>query len=203
MNQTILTNDKIIRVKTTVVEEDRIVDFNDIETGVAYDEWFNDAPWDVCDGWEHEFTEARQLNHEGYREAIGYVGWGPNSTDGLIVITDAQVIEWGCVGYRGCSKQVRAESIARAKRKAMIQLVKWYEHGWSYYTAEATYGEYTDSCCGIDCEVYAETVAQECAYNVAALMEDDDYIIVNRPEITPYCKVEALRDQIRRQLDCS
>ncbi len=205
MNQTILTSDKIIRVKTTVTEEDRIVDFNDIETSVEYDEYWHDAPWDHCDGWEHEFIASRRFDHDGYQDSVGAVRKTYHNDDsGFIGITDDTVVNgWGCIGYSGCSKQVRAESIARAKRQAVIQLVKWYEYGWEYYTAFARYGDFMDNCGGIDCVDYGQEVADECAHNVADEMEKDDYIIVNRPEIKPYCRVSALRDKIRRQLDCS
>ncbi len=204
MDKTILTSDKIIRVTTKVTEEDRVVDFDDIETEVSYDEIVHEAPWERCDGWEHEFIEFGYNPHEGYDNAQGTVHRSEYSDNGFIDV-DSGVVEnmWGCVGYVGCSKQVRAESIARAKRKATIQLVDWYENGWENYCARAEYGDYQDSCCGIDCVDYAETVAQECRHNVAYEMEEAGYIIINQPEVKPYCRVSALRDKIRRQLDCS
>lgn len=198
-----VTDDKVVRVTTT--KEPRVVDFDDIEGSVEYDEYFQDAPWDYCDGWEHEFIESRRFDHDGYEDSVGAVCRSYcNESSGFISIDDSTVVGWGCDGYPGCSKQVRAESISRAKRKATEQLVKWYENGWEWYVASAEYGDYADSVSGIDCTEYAKECAKECRRVVAAEMERDGYIVENKPEPPkPYNAVDSFRDLIHRNLDCS
>jgi hypothetical protein len=198
--------DKVIRVETT--EFERTIDFDDIVGSVEYDEHYTEAPWDNCDGWEHEFHHERSdgfYDDPDKRDSHTRVNCSRYNDDtGYIEVTDEQVIEWGCTGYPGCSKQVRFESIARAKRAATIQLVKWYTYGWHWFSAIAEYGRYSDSCSGIDDPIYAAEVAEECRREVAAQLENDGYIVENQPAPPKrYNQVDSFKDRIRRNLDCS
>jgi len=74
------------------------------------------------------------------------------------------------------------ERVARVKRDAIDQLVKWYSDGWEWWLAVAEYQEYMHCLGGIDDADYAEEVALECAFEVAAEMESDGYIVTNKPE---------------------
>lgn len=200
--ETILTEDQIVRVKTTVTTEPRRVDFNDIARSVEYDEWFTEAPWETCDGFEHRAVAIKHYLDSGIYRSHKHASRSVLDGGSVIIeIDDETVIGWGCTGPSGCSKQVRAEAIAAAKRKATETIVNWYVNGWEYYSASAEYGDYDDHCGGIDCPDYAEDVAIECAFNVAACMEKDGYIVFNKPEPTnPYDRIKAKRRQIRYNL---
>ena len=202
MKQRIITADKIVTVETVVTEDDRVVDYSDIEQRVEYDEWYNETPWESCDGWEHEFVGTGYYDHDDRRNHYSYVNRAARDGGcGFIIVTDESVIEWGCVGPTGCSKQVRFEAIAAAKRKATEQLVKWYENGWEWFTAVAEFEGYMHCVGGIDCMDYAEEVARECAAEVVDELERDGYIVENQPEPQrPYNAVDAFKRRIHYNL---
>jgi len=186
-----------VMVRTVVTEEPLTVDYNDIETNIDYDEFAGGPPWEDCDGFEHEFNSSGS-----YKDSYKYVNRSyRDGGSGYIEIDDNDVVKWSCIGYSGCSKQVRFEAIARAKRATTEILVKWYEQGWESYIASAEYGDYQDSCGGIDSYEYAEKVVEECRREVACCMIHDGYIVKNIPESPkPYNRYDAFRDKIKRQL---
>lgn len=183
-------------------EVSEIVDYDDIKIRVEYDDWDQRAPWEDCDGWEHEFRGTGYKDHPRARLGYNYVNRPAlQGGCGYIVVEDSDVIRWGCDGYYGCSKQVRAEAIAAAKRKATEQLVKWYEDGWQWYDVCAEWGDYHESMCGIDCPDYAQTVGREFADNIADNLEADGYTVINRPKRqNKYNRVEAFKLRIRHNL---
>ena len=204
MNATLrVEGDKI--VKTTVEEFDRYVDWDDIKGDIEGDDWTGEAPWEHSDGWEHEVEKTSHWDHEDRTESYTYYntgGW--YDPKGFIIVDDDDVIKWGCVGPTGCSKQVRFEAIARAKRKATEQLVKWYENGWYVYCAFAKYGDYDSSLGGIYGDSWADYVkecVEDCRHEVADQLEQDDYIVEGRPEVKQYSQVDAFKDRIRRNLN--
>lgn len=200
--QTVLTEEHVITVETIVSVADRRVSWDDIETSIEYDDRC-EAPWDECDGFEHEFERETYHDDERRRDSHAYVNRSPrDGGSGWIVIDDATVIDkWGCVGPAGCSRQVRAESIARAKRQTIEQLVKWYENGWQWYGARAQFGEYEDSVWGIDSEEYAVEVAEtEMRWEVAAQLEENGFIVADKPAPRIYNPVDVMRNRIRRNL---
>lgn len=190
-----------VMVKTVVTEEPLIVDWDDIATKIESDDWTGEAPWEACDGWEHEFVPSHFRDDPYKTLSYKYVR---NNGCGYIEVTDKSIIEWGCVGYPGCSKQVRFESIARAKRKATEQLAKWYENGWEWFVVSAEYNDYSSSIGGIDCYKYAEKLAKQCRHIVADQLESDGYIVTGRPpEPKLYSSCDAFKDRIRRNLNQS
>jgi len=206
--QRVLTADKIVEIETVVKEYDRVVDFHNIldSVSVDYDDWHNEAPWDSCDGWDHEVESVESFDGadlDDLRECRGYVR-GDRYTNGRIIsIDDADIVKkWGCEGYNGMSKQARAEYVATVKRKALDQLVKWYEEGWHWYSVCGDYQDYTASLSGIDCREYAEEVRMEIADEIAGQMQDDGYAITNRPKPQePYNPAKANRENKRRMLE--
>jgi len=90
----LVREDKIIRVVTT--EEDRVIDFEDITGRTEPDDCYNEAPWDNCDGWDHETRELGYYDDDGLRESRGYARTNWNSPNVLIELDDADIIDkWG------------------------------------------------------------------------------------------------------------
>lgn len=192
----IVTSDKIVTVETIVREHDRVVSFDDIleSVSIEYDDWNNEPPWENSDGWEHETRQLGYHDHDGLRESRGYARTRWNEPNVLIEIDDSTIKErWGCDAYPGASKQVRFEAIAAAKRKALDQLVKWYEYGWEYYFIQGEYEGYGDSVGGVDSYEYAEELRLEIAHEIANQMEADDYIVEDRPTQSSYTAVDHYR----------
>jgi hypothetical protein len=103
---------------------------------------------------------------------------------------------------------VRFEAIARAKRKALDQLVRWYTDGWSEWWVRAEYGDFESSVGGIledhDCTDYAEDCLLDARHEVAGQLEDAGYTVTGRPAAPDrYNPVDWFKDKIRRNLDCS
>lgn len=189
-------------MKQCILNANKIVDYNDIEQRIEYDDFYNETPWDNCDNWKHEWVGTGYYDHEGREDHYSYVNRAVRDGGcGFIIVDDRDVIKCGCVGPTGCSKQVRFEAIAAAKRKATEQLVKWYENGWTWYTAVAEYGKYMYCAGGIDCEKYAYEVAYECACEVVAQLESAGYIVENQPEPQkPYNTVDVFKRRIHYNL---
>ena len=183
--QTVLTKDKIVRVETIVTESDRVVDYDDIleSVSVEYDEWFHDAPWEHCDGLEHDYNRIGWYAVDDVRGSRGYGYSDANRESFVITIDDDQVKEWGNYDYhraRGCSKQVARELTAQEKRNTLDRLVRWYSNGWEWYSVQGEYKDYIAGVGGVDCPEYAETLRWEIADEIAAEMESDGYIIEDR-----------------------
>ena len=193
-------------IATVVTEESAIVDWDDIVGRGESDDWSHGAPWEDCDGWEHEIERLGWRDHEGRTDSRGYVAYGYHKGSVITIDDDDIVNRWGCTGPSGCSKQVRAEAIAAAKRKALDQLVTWYNDGWYVSIAIAEYGDYQDCVGGIWDEPwgdYTEKCIEECRHNVADQLEDDGYTVEGRPEVTNhYNPVDRFRERIRYNLNC-
>jgi len=188
-----------------------IVDWDDIEGSIEPDDW-NDAPWDDCDGWDHETRKLGYYDHDGIKESRGYARTQWNDPNVLIELDDDDIINtWGHTRRAGESKQVWLERVARIKRSALDQLVKWYEDGWSYNYVRAEFGDYSDGCGGILCDdttdgiKYLDTMVLESRHEVASQLEDNGYIVEGRPTGIrwSYNKIDHHRDRIRRNLDMS
>jgi len=198
-------DEMVVRTETV---EPAIVDWDDIKGRAEPDDCYSGAPWEECDGYEHEFNKIGYYTHDGWEDSRGRVNRSPrDGGSGYITIDDDDVIKWGCTGYPGCSKQVRAETIARAKAKTLDLLVKWYCEGWYESCAIAEYGDYSDSVGGIWDEPwgdYTEELVLECRHNVADQLEKDGYTVENRPAVTnQYDRIKAFKERIKRNLDCS
>lgn len=203
MRKRIVTENKIVTVETTVTEVDRVVAFEDIleSVCVSVDDWHNETPWDSCDGWEHDVRDATYDDHDDIKHSRGHAGPNRYNRCSRIITIDDDTItkKWGIDGYSGCSKQVRAELIASAKRVALDQLVKWYSYGWEWYQVCGDHEGYTASLCGIDCPDYAETVRSEIAEEIAGQMEDDDYIVTGKPVHSNGCMTPAGLYRVNRE----
>lgn len=205
MQERILTADKIVTVSTTTTVENRAVNYDDIECSVEIDDFMSEAPWEHCDGWEHEADWLRYPTDE-QRNMQGFGYSDSNRKYFLLSIDDDTVSKrWGCNGYPGASKQVVKEAIAAVKKQAMAQLVKWYSDGWEWYTACAEFNdkEYVNYLGGIDDDDYARECAEgDCRSEVVHEMERDGYIVTNQPPRKEYSAVDSMRDRIRRNLAC-
>ena len=201
--ETFVRGDKVVTIVET--EADRTVDFDDIEGRGESDDWGAQAPWEECDGWEHEFVPERWNEHEGKKDSAGWVRRSArDGGSGCIEIDDETVIGWGHTRRNGESVQVWRERIAVVKRKATEQLVEWYTNGWYISVACATYGDYTDCLGGIYDEPWGDHTTEcvrECRLNVADQLEDDGYIVVGRPAPRkPYSAVDHFKRRIRYNL---
>ena len=194
-------------IKTVVTEEPLCIDFDDIAGYAEPDDCSGvGAPWEDCDGWEHETRKLGYWDHEDVSDSRGYARCGRYDNKLIEIDDDVIIGKWGHTCRNGESKQVWLERVARIKRDALDQLVKWYEDGWYVYAAVAEYGDYTDSLCGIydddGYSDYMEDTIMECRREVAARMEDDGFIVENQPDRPkPYSRVKRFRDQIQHNLN--
>lgn len=197
--------DRMVTVETTFREGPICIDYDDIVTSINHDDWMGEAPWESCDGWDHETRKLGYYDHDGLFESRGYAQTDWNNPNVLIEIDDDDIVDkWGHTRRDGEAKQVWLERVARVKRNALDQLVKWYSDGWEWFAAGAEYGDYSDGIGGIDSYSYAEEMAEECRREVAAQMELDGYTVTGKPDPPkPYNRVDAFRDSIRRNLNCS
>jgi hypothetical protein len=190
-------------VKTTVEEFDRYVDWDDIKGDVEPDDWSGEAPWESWDGWEHIFEPSSHHDEPERVDSYTYVNRSLREGGcGYIIVDEKHLYD----GPSGCSKQVRFETLARSKRKATEQLVKWYRYGWNVYCATAKYGDYRDSLSGIYDDGYGDYTSEcveECRHEVAVQLEKDGYIVEGRPAFTSYDQVAAFKDQMKRNMGCS
>ena len=203
MLETFTTDTEIIEIETRITRRKRIVDFSEITTRVEYDQFDSRAPWEDCDGWEHEVVwSPSTYDYEGLEHRQGY-GWSDaNRGRFLLSIDDDDIIKkWGFTRLNGESKQVWRERVARVKAGAIEQLKKWYTNGWQWYGGIAEYGDYEESCWGCESEEWAMEVAQECALEVAYRMEEDGYTITNKPVIHQQTPVERMRYNIKHNLN--
>ena len=207
MLELLVRDDKIVRVETTV--HDRVVDFEDIAGRAAPDEWSHEAPWEDCEGWEHETRKLGYWDHDGLEESRGYARTGWNDPNVLVELDDDTIVDkWGHTRRDGESKQVWLERVARIKRSALDQLVKWHSDGWYVWCACADYGDYSESVGGMydddGCSDYVEETVLEMRMEIAAQMESDGYTVENQPEPpSPYNRIDQERARIRRNLDMS
>lgn len=201
--QTVLTADKVVTVETIVTESDRVVDYDDIleSVSVEYDDCYNEAPWEHCDGWEHDYNRIGYYDHDGVEDSRG-CGWSDANRERFVItISDDQLEEWGNYDYfhsSGCSKQVARELTAQVKRNTLDRLVKWYSDGWYWYFVGGDYKGYFGSVGGVDCPDYAEELRYQIADEIADEMEKDGYIIEDRHNPHHRTKWQQLQDRIDR-----
>lgn len=199
-----MVDGKVVTTTTTVREAEQVVDYDDIldSITVEYDDWHCEAPWESCDGWEHDYHRASSLDHPGAEDGRGY-GWSDANRESFVItISDEQMAEWGNYDYyraNGCSKQVARELTAQVKRDALDQLVKWYSDGWYWYQVGGEYEGYAAGCGGIDCYDYAhDEMRYEIADEIAAEMEQDGFIVTNRPDRPTWDKRAHFIDRLNR-----
>jgi hypothetical protein len=173
-------------VMLTVTAESAIVDFDSIleATTVEVDDDMG-PPWKEHDGWEHALKKSDYLR--GYNEDDWVRG------KGVVVVSRDQAREWGVYGYTpGHTHKQRAwERGERIRRKAIDQIVRWYEHGYTWYGVVCKFKGHRASIWGIQTEgdspddPYLDETRRELAGEVADELEKDGYTVINRPpEIT-------------------
>jgi len=163
------------------------VDFSDIleKTQVIPDYDMQEAPWENCDGWEHNVTQY--VTYHVLDNASGSV---VTRDKGRVVIFLPDDQDWGIYEYlreRGATKQVAREAVASARREALAQLVKWYSDGWEWWGVTCEYSilneAYYGSCWRIDNLDYAKDyVKVEIALEVAMQLEQAGYTVTGKPE---------------------
>jgi len=166
-----------------------VVEFDDIlgATKVVYDECVSDAPWEMCDGFEHTVVSPSRVDGDAKRMR-GYC-WHSGDRE-RVVIQLPEGEDYGLYKWhreRGASKQVAREAVAAERRRTLDLLVKWYSDGWQYWGVKCDFEvlgeEFHDSVWGIDDEDYAEReVVSEIADNVAAELEKAGFTVNSRPE---------------------
>jgi hypothetical protein len=182
MRERHLTADSVVTVETTVTIKPRHVDFQDIYDAIEVvdDPMMTDAPWESQDGYEHHAALAREdafaADKPGYCASAGKV---------ITLEHDQSLFDW--YRERGCSRQVARELVARSMKQTLAQVVEWYEHGWNWYGVTGDYLGYHDSLWGIDDTEYAEnSVRDDIASQIAHAMEQDGFVIENKPEHPEY-----------------
>ena len=205
MIERLTTETELIEIETRIRRKPRYVAWDEIETEVVPDYDTCEAPWDSCDGWEHRVEWLPYGPEYDWSESQGYGYSDSNRQYFRVTIDDATVRDvWGCKGYPGASRQVVAESIARAKAQAIAQIVRWYRDGWEWYGAKARYGDCESSVWGIDCPDYAQQTAEtDLRWEVAAELEAAGHIVTGKPEPYRYDPVAAMRERIHRNLNCA
>ena len=180
-----VTDDQVITTTVTIQAQNRRVKFDDIldVIKVRYDEDYCDAPWECCDGLEHEYNRATSYDHPGVEDSRGYGYCGARRECFVIEILDDTLENWGNYEYfhnNGCSKQVARELVAQIKRNTLDQLVKWYTEGWYWYAVCGQFEGYQVAVTGLGFDD-AETMRSEIADEIAHSMEKDGFIVEGRP----------------------
>ncbi len=120
----------------------------------------------------------------------------------LVIVTREQAAKWGIyefVGNGQVSRQVAYERAEAIRRKAIDQLVRWYDEGWSYWGVVCEYLHYEESVWGIDDYDHAEgEAADDMARQVAHAMRKDGFEITGVPEPEPAWKRNYTGQQYRR-----
>lgn len=178
--------DLLVTVVTTI--QSAIVDYADIFDACTFDpDTGMPPPWEDRDGWEHECSpvhHSREANNEARQ---GYFRDGRDG-DWVITITDDTVRRvWGVDAPPGSSKQQRYEAVARAKRKAIAQLVKWRTDGWCCTVVDCSYLGEEEGICGVYADDYSDPYLQDTAHtvtvDVADKLEKKGFTVVNRPDV--------------------
>ena len=166
-------------VCVTVTTRPAVIDFADILEAVTVepDEFTGEAPWEHCDGYDHELRPIRtseegdseaSFHHDGRRQIV-------------IVDTDHGIYDY--LRANGASKQVAREAVARDRQRTIEQLINWYQNGWEWFYVNCEYLDASDGVGGVDDYDYASgDCAEECALNVAAELEDQGYTVTGKPD---------------------
>jgi hypothetical protein len=180
------------RVVTTLEVYPAVVDFEDILalTTVEYDD-DTEAPWESCDGYEHEVVWRRQGDKpdDFWNRSAG--AFHNRSESGVIIVTRETAIEWQGPYSKnsGMSRQVYEERIAECRRQGIKTLVEWYRDGWHAFGAvceflgenESVWGIYADD----EDDEHVQEMRVEIAEQVAHALKKKGFEIVNEPADAP------------------
>ena len=184
--QRVETDSSVVTIETIVTERSKFVDYADIRAAVTIepDDW-PDAPWESGDGWDHSADKFDDWSHEGLRESTGYASRSWRDRPVVITLSDDLDAEYRFYRLNGQSKQVAFERVAQIRRERIEQLVRWYSNGWEVWTVCGEYDGYEGdgSLSGIydDDGDYVEECAHDLAGSIADEMEDDGYVVTDRP----------------------
>ena len=185
--QRVETDSSVVTIETIVTERSKFVDYADIRAAVTIepDDW-PDAPWESCDGWEHSADKFDDWSHEGLRDSVGYASRNWRDPSVVITLCDDLDAEYQFYRLNGLSKQVSFERVAQIKRERIEQLVRWYSNGWEVWYVCGEYEGYEGDggLSGVydDDGDYVEECARDLADSIADEMEDDGYVVTDRPE---------------------
>jgi hypothetical protein len=210
-------------VESTVTISPAVVDWSELEAHckVESDGGFCEAPWDNCDGYEHEWIPYRKLEHaretrlrptgrerpkfkaSNQSLARGYCHRGGYRESGLVVLTKPNAMFDYYRSY-GMSKQVAAEMCAQDNQRILDQLTTWYERGWEWWWVKCEYEDFEASVGGIDSYEYAEgECKQDMIGEVSYQMKEAGYTITGQPEpVKPKLLNYKERNSRRLKLDC-
>ena len=185
--QRVETDSSVITIETIVTERSKFVDYADIRAAVTIEpDEGCEAPWEHCDSWEHSADKLGWWSHEGLRDSAGYAVRGWRDSAVVITLSDDLDDEYRFYRLNGQSKQVAFERVAQIRRERIEQLVRWYSNGWEVWYVCGEYEGYAGDggMGGIydDDGNYAEECARDLADSIADEMEDDGYVVTDRPE---------------------
>lgn len=185
MRQSKVENGKVVETTTIVKEYPVIIPYSDIiEAAEVYGDEYSEAPWDSCDGLEHEVKTESQLGYNvDLQEMRGHF-WG-DRRECVVVVDKEQVEKWGVYAYArasGASKQVAREMEALNLRNTIDQLREWHSNGYSNYVVKIDFMDECESCGGIDDEDFARhEMVHEIAGEVVAKLEARGFKILGQP----------------------
>ncbi len=171
-------------IETTIIIRSAVVEYADILEAVEVkpdDE--SDAPWDNCDGLEHDITS---IGHEDERQARGVIRRDRDYHNRRIIITKDQTEHWGVRQFardRGATKQVAFELAARNVQTTIDYLLEWYNGERCHWFVVCEFLDEYASCGGIDDYKYASgEMKHEIAGEVADDLEQKGYTVRGIPK---------------------
>lgn len=197
-------DDTMVAVETASA----IVDFADILEATKVDlDNSGEAPWDNCDGFDHDVRDGRIASKRHLFRMQGYC-----YCDGrreYIVITLPDNEDYGTFDWqrsKGATRQVAREAVAAERKRTLAQLVDWYSNGWQRFGVRCDFGilgqDFSASIWGIDDDDYARReIVGEIAGEVADQLEKAGFTVDNRPEPTDYPDREDKQQRIRYNLN--
>lgn len=186
-SMTVQTADSVVEITTEVYP--RTIDFNDILAAVVVDNDNDaDAPWEDCDGWEHEIVRGDKIEHRDELEhSRGRVFW---DREYCVIRVDLDTVKKRWMGayspLSGETRQAYEERIAKVRRSAVKQLVDWYAHGWTVLWVHCDFLDAYASVGGVyaddEDDAHVKETKTEIASEVAAELKDRGFEISNAPE---------------------
>jgi len=187
-----------VMVKVSVETTPAVIQFSDIlEACEVKPDEDAEAPWDNCDGYEHEVIKD---NTDG--ESAGSFRDGRGR---MMRCVTSEFEDWGSAPS-GASKQVVFEAHAAEVKRTLQQLAKWHGNGWEVFGVVCNFQGYHDSCWGFyddeGCDgPYMRENIREIAGNVAAQMVKGGYTVEGWQPWTGTDRNAYKKNQIRQRLN--
>lgn len=208
ITSSIRSGDKLIKTSVRTTVEDVTIEFSDIldATKIESDEMIHTAPWEDCDGMEHEV-----IRDDSDGCAAGYFHGDRHSRYSgarrVVIAKDA----WGNFAYHranGASKQV-AFQLARAEEKRTAeQIASYYANGWNCFAIvcefkgeiESVGGYYASEPTTRADDAYLKESMREIALQMASNLEAKGYEIIGKPDRKAEY-IQSRINEIRRKLN--